>query len=156
MTTVPLQRVGSAEQAQVRGLVDHRVRLDQHVAREQGDRARHERPAAELREGVMPAGGRDDVVTRLRAAIKADDQWRLNVAIAVPLLARQVIDDRALAAIAEGQIDDDRRATVAHSRRLPGSAGSAPPPPPGWKIDPSVAASRSIVRDTTPPRRSRN
>src|SRR5689334_6438080 len=40
--------------------------------------ARHERPAAELGKGVMPSIGRDDIVSRLRAAVVAHNSVGLR------------------------------------------------------------------------------
>ena len=88
-----------AERLQVGGLVEQRVRLDQHEPRQQRPDAGHECAAAELGERVVAAVGRDDVVPGLRAAVESDDGVGA-------VAAGEEIDDRALAAVAEGEVDD--------------------------------------------------
>ena len=64
-------------------------------------RARDERCRAELREAVHPPVIGDDVVRGLRPAVPSHDERRRGRA------ARELVDDRALAFVAEAEAEDE-------------------------------------------------
>jgi hypothetical protein len=91
----------AADPLQMGGLVQHRVRLDQHEPREKrADPRPGQRSAAELGKGMVPAIGRNNIVPRLRSAVESDNG--ANIAA-----AGQIVDDRPFAAIAVSETDDD-------------------------------------------------
>ena len=69
----PHERIGHAERPELVVLPQHSQRVEQHEAGEVGVDAAHERPAAKLREGVVAAVRRHDVVPGLGAAVEPHD-----------------------------------------------------------------------------------
>ena len=92
--------IGNAGTAERRLFAQEIVGRHQHEARQIGVHVRHESGAAELGEGVVAAVGRHHVVGGLAAAIVAHDELGA-------LRARQPVDDRSLAGIAEAEIDGE-------------------------------------------------
>ncbi len=97
------ERVDDALRGEDGGLDEERGRVERDVPREDRLHAGHEGPGPELRERVMAAVGRDDVVARLRPAVEADDDGRA-------VTSDQKIGDEPLAGVAEAEVDDDVRA----------------------------------------------
>ncbi|KFB72565.1 MAG: hypothetical protein AW09_002243 [Candidatus Accumulibacter phosphatis] len=90
------------------GMLDQkRAGMDDHRIGENGRHSRHQRPGSELREGMLPAVGQDDVVSGLRAAVETDDR------VYLPAPAEGV-GKHALATIAETQTEQGDQAGHAH------------------------------------------
>jgi hypothetical protein len=72
----------------------------QHESRQVRSYARHKAAGAKLAEGVVPTIRRHHIVSRLRAAVVTDDH-------PAALVAREVVDDAALAGVTEAEVSYD-------------------------------------------------